>query len=41
MAVTINGTTGITTPANTDYKNIMALVEKGQLTIAPASEEKR
>jgi hypothetical protein len=26
-------------PANTDYKNIMALVEKGQLTIAPAEEK--
>jgi hypothetical protein len=28
-------------PANTDYANIMALVEKGQLTIAPASEEQK
>jgi hypothetical protein len=27
-------------PANTDYKSIMALVEKGQLTIAPADELK-
>ena len=27
-------------PANTDYKSIMALVEKGQLTIAPAEEQK-
>jgi hypothetical protein len=24
-------------PANTDYANIMALVEAGELTIAPAS----
>jgi hypothetical protein len=27
-------------PANTDYQNIMALVEKGELTIAPAEEQK-
>jgi hypothetical protein len=26
-------------PDNTDYKNIMALVEKGQLTIAPAEDK--
>ena len=26
-------------PANTDYKSIMALVEKGELTIAPAEEK--
>jgi len=26
-------------PANTDYANIMALVEKGQLTIAPAEDK--
>jgi hypothetical protein len=39
----INGVTSFVPidPANTDYANIMALVEKGQLTIAPASEEKR
>jgi hypothetical protein len=39
----INGVTSFVplNPANTDYANIMALVEKGQLTIAPASEEKR
>jgi len=39
----INGVTSYVPldPANTDYANIMALVEKGQLTIAPASEEKR
>jgi len=39
----INGVTSFVPldPANTDYANIIALVEKGQLTIAPASEEKR
>jgi hypothetical protein len=38
----INGVTSFVPidPANTDYANIMALVEKGQLTIAPASEDK-
>lgn len=25
-------------PLNTDYQNIMALVESGELTIAPATE---
>jgi hypothetical protein len=39
----INGLTSFVPldPANTDYANIMALVEKGQLTIAPASEEQQ
>ena len=39
----INGVTSFVPldPANTDYANIMALVEKGQLTIAPASEEQQ
>jgi hypothetical protein len=38
----INGVTSFVPldPANTDYNNIMALVEKGQLTIAPAEEQK-
>ena len=38
----INGVTSFVPldPANTDYKNIMALVEKGQLTIDPADEPK-
>ena len=37
----INGVTSYVPidPANTDYKNIMALVEKGELTIAPAEEK--
>lgn len=26
-------------PANIDYQNIMALVEKGELTIAPATTQ--
>ena len=34
----INGVTSFVPldPANTDYQNIMALVDAGQLTIAPA-----
>jgi hypothetical protein len=34
----INGLTSFVPldPANTDYQNIMALVDAGQLTIAPA-----
>ena len=37
----INGVTSFVpiAPDNTDYKNIMALVEKGQLTIAPAEDK--
>jgi hypothetical protein len=37
----INGVTSFVPidEANTDYKNIMALVEKGQLTIAPAEDK--
>jgi len=36
----INGATSFVPidPANTDYANIMALVEAGELTIAPAGE---
>ena len=39
----INGVTSFVPldPANTDYANIMKLVEANKLTIAPASEEKR
>ena len=35
----INGVTSFVPidPANTDYKNLMALVAAGELTIAPAS----
>jgi hypothetical protein len=37
----INGVTSFVPldPENTDYANIMALVEKGQLTIAPAEDK--
>jgi hypothetical protein len=36
----INGVTSFVPidPANTDYANIMALVDAGELTIAPADE---
>jgi hypothetical protein len=36
----INGVTSFVPidPANTDYANIMVLVEAGELTIAPAGE---
>ena len=36
----INGVTSFVPidPANTDYKNLMALVAAGELTIAPAGE---
>ena len=42
IRVDINGVTSFVPidPANTDYANIMALVEKGQLTITPAEENK-
>ena len=38
IRVDINGVTSFVPldPANTDYANIMALVEAGDLTIAPA-----
>lgn len=38
IKVEINGVASFVPiePANTDYQNIMALVEKGELTIAPA-----
>ena len=38
----INGVTSFVPidPANTDYKNIMKLVDAGELTIAPADEPK-
>jgi hypothetical protein len=38
IRVDINGGTSFVPldPANTDYANIMALVEAGELTIAPA-----
>ena len=38
IRVDINGVTSFVPldPANTDYAAIMALVEKGELTIAPA-----
>ena len=37
----INGVTSFVPidPANTDYKNIMALVEKSELTIEPAEDK--
>ena len=37
----INGVTSFVPidPANTDYKNLMALVAAGELTIAPAEGE--
>jgi hypothetical protein len=40
IRVDINGVTSFVPldPANTDYANIMALVEEGKLTIAPADE---
>lgn len=40
IRVDINGVTSFVPldPANTDYQNIMALVEAGELTIAPADE---
>ena len=39
IKVTINGIESFVPldPANTDYINIMALVQEGKLTIAPAS----
>jgi hypothetical protein len=38
IRVDINGVTSFVPldPANTDYQNIMALVEKGELVIQPA-----
>lgn len=38
IRVDINGVTNFVPldPANTDYRNIMALVEAGELVIAPA-----
>jgi hypothetical protein len=40
IRVDINGITSFVPldPANTDYQNIMALVEAGDLVIAPAEE---
>lgn len=40
IRVDINGATSFVPldPANTDYQNIMQLVEKGELVIAPADE---
>lgn len=40
IRVDINGVTSFVPldPANTDYQQIMALVEDGELTIAPAEE---
>lgn len=40
IRVEINGITSFVPldPANTDYQNIMKLVEDGELTIAPAEE---
>jgi len=40
IRVDINGVTSFVPldPANTDYANIMALVDAGELTIAPADE---
>jgi hypothetical protein len=40
IRVEINGLTSFVPldPANTDYANIMKLVEEGKLTIAPADE---
>lgn len=40
IRVDINGMTSFVPldPANSDYAAIMALVEKGELTIAPADE---
>lgn len=41
IRVDINGVTSFVPldPANTDYANIMKLVEAGKLTIAPAEEK--
>lgn len=40
IRVDINGITSFVPldPANTDYQQIMALVDEGKLTIAPAEE---
>lgn len=40
IRVDINGITSFVPldPANTDYQNIMKLVEDGEMTIAPAEE---
>lgn len=40
IRVDINGATSFVPldPANTDYANIMKLVDEGKLTIAPADE---
>ena len=40
IRVNINGMTSFVPldPANTDYTNIMKLVDEGKLTIAPADE---
>ena len=40
IRVDIDGVTSFVPldPANTDYQNIMQLVEKGELVIAPAEE---
>ena len=40
IRVDINGVTSFVPldPANTDYQNIMKLVEEGKLVIAPAEE---
>lgn len=40
IRVDINGVTSFVPldPANTDYANIMKLVDEGKLTIAPADE---
>lgn len=42
IRVDINGVTSFVPLdlANTDYRNIMALVDAGELTIAPATESK-
>jgi hypothetical protein len=41
IRVDINGVTSLVPldPANTDYANIMQLVDAGELTIAPAEEQ--
>ena len=41
IRVDINGVTSFVPidPANTDYANIMALVDAGELTIAPAEDQ--
>ena len=40
ISVNINGVTSFVPldPANTDYANMMALVDAGELTIAPPAE---